>query len=416
MKAILFSIGTRGDMEPFLAIAQILKERDWEVICVFPEQFREMVEEMGFKFEGFTREFLDMINSEETKKVMGGQGSVFSRFKILIRISKAGIRLSKSMIGLQHDVLQRENPDKVLYHPKCNYNLIWGMENPNKSIMVSPIPGTAHVVKHVTLFGNYGKPLNIFTAWLGNTVRAVVIKKSAKGFSINKKSKITISAIKKAMLKKEKTFYSISPSLFPRPKYWPQCAQVVGYYERDKTAHWQPDESLLSFIEANEKIVFISFGSMTNNTPKEKTQSIVNVLKKHKISAIINTSWGGLVELNDAPLHVHFVSNIPYDWIFPRVYAAVHHGGSGTTHTALKYGVPSLIIPHIIDQFFWNRTLAGLGLGPKGIPIKKLNEKDFEPLLLDLINNPSYKENAREISAKMKAESDPEKFYKMIVE
>ena len=95
--------------------------------------------------------------------------------------------------------------------------------------------------------------------------------------------------------------------------------------------------------------------------------------------------------------------------------AVIHHGGSGTTHKALKYACPSLIIPHILDQFFWNNIISKLHLGPKGRSIKKLNENDFESKFLDLINNKSYKRNARSISEKMKAESDKDKLYEMIV-
>lgn len=85
------------------------------------------------------------------------------------------------------------------------------------------------------------------------------------------------------------------------------------------------------------------------------------------------------------------------------------------THTALKYACPSLVIPHILDQFFWNKIILSQHLGPKGIPIKKLNEKNFENKLLDLLNNESYKRNTRLLSEKMKAESDKNKLYDLII-
>src|SRR5690606_21675712 len=144
MKAILFSLGTRGDMEPFLAIGELLKEKGWDILCVFPEQFRETVEEMGFQFKGFSKEFLEIMDDKETKIVLGGQGSLFKRIRILIKISRIGIKLSKDMTQLQHKILAEENPDRVLYHPKCNYSIVWGMKNPGKTIMVSPIPFLGH--------------------------------------------------------------------------------------------------------------------------------------------------------------------------------------------------------------------------------------------------------------------------------
>jgi sterol 3beta-glucosyltransferase len=418
MKAILFSIGTRGDIEPFLAIAQLLNRKKWDVLCVFPEQFRETVEGMGLSFNGFSREFLELTDGKDAKMFMGGQGSIFKRLGILIRMSRAALRLSKEIIALQHRIQLEEKPDRIIYHPKCNYALVWGMANPGKSIMVSPIPFIGHPIDHLTALGkNYGKFLNRLSFWATNAIKAIVLKNISKQYRKDYNGiKITVSSIKKAMLEKEKTFYTISPSLFPRPVYWPEQAKVVGYYERDKPVNWQPGEELIKFLERHEKIIFITFGSMSNSNPTEKTRIIVDVLKKHNIPAIINTSWGGLEEMSERPENILFVNNIPYDWIFSKMYAVIHHGGSGTTHTALKYACPSLIVPHILDQFYWSKTISTLHLGPEGIPIKDLNEKILEPKLLDLMNNQSYKSKATIISEKIKTENDIEELYEMITD
>lgn len=82
---------------------------------------------------------------------------------------------------------------------------------------------------------------------------------------------VNLSTIKKAMLQTEKTFYSISPSLFPKPAYWPNPAEVVGYFERNKTVNWQPSSELTDFLARYKKIVFITFGSMSNTHPLHKT-------------------------------------------------------------------------------------------------------------------------------------------------
>lgn len=225
---------------------------------------------------------------------------------------------------------------------------------------------------------------------------------------------LSVSAIRRVMLETERTLYAVSPSLFQRPDYWPASAQVVGYFERDKTANWEPDEELTAFIDRYEKIVFISFGSMTNTDPGKKTETIVDVLKKHGIPAIISTSWGGLKKLDNHPEHILFVNNVPYDWLFPRMYAVVHHGGSGTTHTDAKYACPALVVPHAVDQPFWARTIFELGVGPKGLPIKLLNEAEFEARLLELYSNEEYKTNAISVSEKIALESDRDALYNLI--
>jgi sterol 3beta-glucosyltransferase len=412
MKAILFSIGTRGDVEPFLAIAQLLKDKDCDVICVFPEQFRGTVERMGLTFKGFSKEIFDLLNGMDAKIIMGSKESIFKRIGVLIKMARVSLRLSKDSLALQHRVQMEERPDRILYHPKCNYSVVWGIANPGKTIMISPTidPLTELGRKKIEL-------LNKLNFWVVNTLKAVMLKIVSKQYQKDYSgTKITISLIKKAMLEKEKTFYTISPSLFPKPDNWPLHANIVGYYERNTSMDWQPDEILSQFINKNEKIIFITFGSMTNPSPKEKTQIIVDVLKRNNISAIINASWGGLEKIDEHPSNIYFTSNLPYDWLFPRIFAVVHHGGSGTTHTALKYACPCLIIPHVLDQFFWEKTISKLNLGPKGIPIRKFNEKEFEIKLLDLYNNKDYKKNAYMISERMQSEGDNNKLYKMIIE
>ena len=143
----------------------------------------------------------------------------------------------------------------------------------------------------------------------------------------------------------------------------------------------------------------------------------MDILKKHKIPAILNTASGGIVKPTkyDTGLF-HFVEQIPYHWILPKIHAVIHHGGSGTTHTALKYGCATMIIPHIIDQYVWNDIISNSGLGPKGLAINKIARKNLEPKIIDLFHNHSYKSKVSKISKKIKAEDFKERLYEAIIE
>jgi sterol 3beta-glucosyltransferase len=175
----------------------------------------------------------------------------------------------------------------------------------------------------------------------------------------------------------------------------------------------------VAFLEKhrNDRILLVTFGSMTNPEPEAKMRTILDILERNKIPAIINTASGGLVRPDTTtPEWLHFVSQIPYEWIFPKVYGVIHHGGSGTTHLALKYGCATMIIPHIVDQFVWNRIVSGLGAGPGGIKITNINTVNLEPKILDLVTNDSYKKKAEQIETQMEGEDFGEELYKAIVE
>jgi len=420
MKVVLFSIGTTGDIEPFLAIAEILHEHNCEIICVFPDQFKETVEGIGYRFIGYNKAFLDLIFGEDGRMVMGSKGPFIKKIKAFLRVAKAGFRLSTDMTRTQQFVLANERPDKILYHPKCLYSIVWGIAHPGQSIMVSPLPYMTHPSRDrsvMSLKGNKdrGQVLNLLSYELVNWVRAFVTYKYAKPY-LHSFPGINMSRrkIKKAMTESETTLYTFSPSLYPKPDYWPDHTHVVGYYERNKTIDYHPESSLLEFIGQHQKIIFISFGSMINSDPAETTRIIVDILRKHSIPAIINISWGGLEEPMNCPDHIYFVRGIPYDWILPEVYAIIHHGGAGTTHSGIKYGCPTLIIPHMVDQFYWNEIVAKLRLGPKGFPIKKLQSDNFEKLVLDLLNTKTYKIHVDEIAEKMKTETDRDQLFDLI--
>jgi UDP:flavonoid glycosyltransferase YjiC (YdhE family) len=155
---------------------------------------------------------------------------------------------------------------------------------------------------------------------------------------------------------------------------------------------------------------------MSNPEPEVKTSIIIDILERKKIPAIINCASGGLVKPDNFHSElIHFTSGIPYDRILSKIYGVIHHGGSGTTHLALKYGCATMIIPHIIDQFVWNNIVYEKGAGPRGIRIGRITVKNLEPKILELMNNPSFKLKAEQVATRMSKESFKEELYNSIV-
>ena len=282
--------------------------------------------------------------------------------------------------------------------------------------MVSPLP-YMHYVRdhtHVAFNSNYGPFLNKLTYLLANFGLVTTVMITKKWLELTRR--ITREQVKDA-LESNKAIYTISPSLFSRPDYWKENLKVLGFHQRSKTRDWQPDSALIDFLEKHQRLLFITFGSMTNPEPEEKTRIIIEILERNQIPAIVNSASGGLVKPDGFDSEwIHFVSRIPYDWIFPRVYGVIHHGGSGTTHLVLKHGCATMIIPHIIDQFVWDKIIYELGAGPKGIKIGQITTKNLEPKLLELVNNSSFKKKAEQIANQLEQEDFREEMHKAIIE
>ena len=410
------SIGTRGDIEPFLAIGKLLHDKGHDILFSFPDQHSELVSKR-FKFFPLSPKFIELLESEDGKILMGGKMKLTSKLPALYRLYKKGKMVNKLLVKQQHEIIESEKPDKIICNSKCSYPLIWCIKNAKKSIMISPVPYFIHEVKghaHVGFNGNYEIWINKLTYKLANFTLVKMIKDASK--DLPDKTFLNKTTIKKTLLS-GKLIYTISPTLFPKPEYWPMNAQVLGHHAQKVNTEWTPSPELVNFLKNHKKVLFLTFGSMFNQSPEKTTRLLLETLNELNIPTIVNTASGGLIKLKDYDDNnlFHFESSIPYDWIFKKVYALIHHGGSGTTHLGLKNGCATLIIPHIIDQFAWNTLVKDIGAGPKGPSIGKLSKKKIKPLLIDLFKNKTYKAKAENISTRMNNENLNEDLYEFIM-
>lgn len=415
MKILLMSIGTRGDIEPFLAIGAILAKNGHQIVYAIPEQYCHLIPESNKNY-AFTPRFLNLIEGEDGKMVMGGSMGL-NKLKAIVRLFKEGMTVNKILVKEQFDIVKNEEADMIIHNGKCNYPLLWHLYTGKKIVLISPIPYFIHYVKgfgHTGFSFYYGEFINKLTYKIANFGLIKTIYDAQKILPFEKK--LPKSTIKDKLFS-EKLIYTISPSLFTKPRNWSSNVHVLGYHERNKKLDWHPDEQIILFTKKHPKILFLTFGSMINSNPEKTTQIILNVLSELKIPTIINIAAGGLVQPkkyseNDL---FYFTNQIPYDWVLEKCYAVIHHGGSGTTHCSIKYGCVTMILPHIFDQFGWNNLIAKKGLGPKGLAINKISEQNLKPLIKDLLDNQNYKNNAIEMAEKMKQENFENDLYETLI-
>ncbi|RRO16791.1 glycosyltransferase [Flavobacteriaceae bacterium 14752] len=415
MRIFITSVGTRGDVEPFLAIGEILQRRGHQITYAFPQQFSQLVPKTA-DFFALSPRIIELIQSKQGQ-IMMGKANIFKKLRALKYLYKQGKVINNAIAKQHFEALQATQPELIIHNPKCSYPFIWGLNKNISTILISPVPYIIHKVDHHPHLGfqkNLGKSLNHLTYKLSNYGLVKTI------YDIQKKitDKTTLFS-KKEILKElmnKKIIYSISPSLFKAPKYWPKNTKVLGYYHRDISQKWLPTDKVKLFLKTYNKPVFLSFGSMQSNQAQKTSKLLYAVFDKLKIPVIVNTAEKGLIALEtySNKNRFLFVNEIPYNWIMSKVYAVVHHGGSGTTHTGIKHACPTLIIPHIIDQYIWNNLIYELGIGPKGNSINRLTSNKFEKALNDLYENKKYKTNANVLSTQINKENIKEKILNFI--
>jgi UDP:flavonoid glycosyltransferase YjiC (YdhE family) len=131
-------------------------------------------------------------------------------------------------------------------------------------------------------------------------------------------------------------------------------------------------EDLERFLDAGPPPVYFGFGSMPDPEPARTTGRLLAAIARLGCRALVSRGWAGL---GDGPLPdgVMAIDTVSHASLFPRLRAIVHHGGAGTTHTASRAGVPQIVVPHVLDQFYFARRVQGLGVAPPAIPRARLS-------------------------------------------
>jgi sterol 3beta-glucosyltransferase len=197
--------------------------------------------------------------------------------------------------------------------------------------------------------------------------------------------------------------YGYSPSVIPRPPDWGDYQQITGYWFLDGAQDYEPPAELADFLESGLPPVYVGFGSMVDHEREDMTRLVVEALGQAGQRAILLSGWSdlGSAVLPDFILRIDFV---PHDWLFPRVAAVVHHGGAGTTAAGLRAGIPNVVVPFFADQPFWGWRVHNLGVGPKWIPRKKLTAEKLAAAIHQAVNDSTMIQRAEELGKRIRAE------------
>ena len=143
---------------------------------------------------------------------------------------------------------------------------------------------------------------------------------------------------------------------------------------------------------------------MPDRHPEELGRLVLEALRRARVRGVVSAGWAGLGprEVRDEVL---VVEDIPHDWLFARMAAVVHHGGAGTTHAGLRAGLPSVIVPFFLDQPFWGRRVAHLGLGPAPIPRRHLSADLLAGAITAAVTDGGMSRQAAEAGAIIRAEA-----------
>ena len=202
--------------------------------------------------------------------------------------------------------------------------------------------------------------------------------------------------------------YCWSPALIPKPADWAQYIDISGFFFLNLASNYTPPADLAEFLAAGPPPVYIGFGSIVVDDPNAMTKMIFEAVKKTGQRALVSKGWGGLgADEIGVPEGVFMLGNCPHDWLFQHVSCVVHHGGAGTTAAGIAAGRPTVVVPFFGDQPFWGAMTARAGAGPYPVPYKDLNSDKLANSIKEALK-PESLGRAAELAKKIRSEDGTE--------
>jgi UDP:flavonoid glycosyltransferase YjiC (YdhE family) len=180
------------------------------------------------------------------------------------------------------------------------------------------------------------------------------------------------------------TLLATSTLVAPPPGDWPDTLCQTGFWFDDSPT-WDPPADLSEFLAVGDPPVFIGFGSTASTDPSADVLLMMQAARRAGRRVVIRPShgydWAGA---EDSFEDVYLLREAPYRWLFPQMAAIIHHGGAGTTAEALLAGVPNAVVAFGLDQPYYGRRIHGLGAGPAPIKRSKLTVNRLTELITTL--------------------------------
>ena len=383
---LLLTLGSRGDVQPFVALGTALTARGHSVTLSTGKGFESLIEAHGLTAAPLSFDPQAAMAQPEIKAAMESPRGWLKAF-----------RASQDVMQRQLDetwsIAKAAQPRVIVYHPKAilapyaaraldavalpaflqpAYVATGGFPNP-----LLPLPD----------LGPFGNRLSgrAVVAAMRLAYRLLLRRWFARHPEETARPGLDVLAGYHPQGKTVPRLHAHSRHIVPKPPDWGPEEYVTGYWFLPEESAWEPPADLVQFLEAGPPPVYIGFGSMPQRQGDNAASAILAALAQTKTRAILAKGWGALSDAA-ASEHVHVVDSVPHDWLFPRCRAVVHHGGAGTTHEGLRWGRSTLICPSFGDQPFWGRTVARLDAGPAPLPLKRLTEARFAAALRELLS------------------------------
>ncbi len=397
MRITLLTYGSRGDVEPFIALGIGFIRAGHSVRLAAPVVFEKLVSSHGIDFIGLPGDPDSLVQDLVDKAGKNYLRMIRTMSKFVVPIA----------VGVLDQVQSACEDTDIIIHSflltNTGYEIAREKGIPDFSAQFFPVFSTTTefpgiVFPDLPLGNLYRRLTHEFitqTFWQGSRVLYRWIRRSNPHLP-------PLTGWPFAVRNERRTpiLYAFSPIVLPPPADWSEDVHVTGYWFTENP-DWYPPHKLLEFLDSGSTPVAITFGSTSTRNPERMATIVREALALSEQRAVI---VGAENHFTDLPNTVLQLDSTPYSWLFARMSVVIHHGGAGTTGAGLIAGVPNIIVPFTSDQPFWGYRVHALGAGPKPIPAKKLTARNLAMSIVTAVNDHEMRARAKAIGARIHAE------------
>ncbi len=405
MRIVVIAPGSRGDVEPYLALSQGLNRAGHVVRLVSHQNFESFVRSHGVEFWPIPGNVQDIVQNQDMRALL-------ENGNFLAILLQMGREAERSALALTEGALAACEGMELLVAGIgglfVGLALAEKLDLPLLQAYYMPFTPTQAYASFLfpKLPPPFGGTLNRASYRLAQQVMWQGFRSAdarARKHVLDLPPAPFWGPFHAAHLQHAPILYAYSPAVIPRPADWGEEIHVTGYWFLEPADDWSPPAALSEFLQAGPPPVYIGFGSMSSRNPEQTAALVLEALEQAGQRAVILAGWGSL-QATDLPDSVFVVDAVPFSWLLARVAAVVHHGGAGTTSAGLRAGVPSVVVPFFGDQPYWGRRIAELGVGPEPIPRKKLTAERLARAIQQAVRDQPMRQRAAELGMRIRAE------------
>ncbi len=406
MKIAIIAFGTRGDVQPLLALGKGLQRAGHQVCVIAGANFRTWIEQHGLQAANSTVDTQSLMEGDAAEEWIRHGNKPIVNVRMMKRLfaeygrammmdAWAGSQSADAVISsLLSDVFAVSIADKL----RARHISAWMQPSmvatrSGAAMMAAPLPRRSSWLNYLVGKWFVEPFLWSMSGEISNRLREQVLGLPPQTPEENA-----------AKRRNNLVLHGYSQHVIPPPDDWPPNIHTTGYWFLDGDHEWKPPSALSEFLAPGDPPICIGFGSMTGSGAGALTGLIVQAVQQSQTRAILLSGWAGIGETS-LPQDVFRLDAAPHEWLYPRMRAIVHHGGAGTTAASLRAGVPTVIVPHMADQSFWGERVEALGVGPRAIAREKLTVAKLAAAIRAAVSDEGMRRRAAELGARIRAEN-----------